>query len=274
MAAVAVAAASIASAAVAGGAVVGGRANAEPVTLGCDDGARHALPTGHLVNNMWNHARAGPGAWRQCLQSRVRDGRTEFGWSWQWPERDALYAYPSLVVGRSPWLAVPSNDARFPRSIENTRRLLIDYEVESMHRGKRNLAVEFWVTDTASVAARPEPSKIKAELMIWTDASSGMVSATDKPEATVEIDGATWRVYVHRHWGDLSGGSTRRWTLISYHATRPSLSARYDARRFFQDAVDRGLLSPSDHIADLEFGNEIASGSGATWIRKFELTVE
>jgi Glycosyl hydrolase family 12 len=242
--------------------------------IDCTDNAAHATPLGTLINNTWNKRSAGEGPWRQCLRSRLREGRTEYGWSWLWPSRDGLYAYPSLLVGSSPWSDKASNDPRFPRRIADTRAMRIDFDTESQFDGKKNLAAEFWFTRTAPEAGKSNEGAVTAELMIWNEASQGLVSEDDKPAAEVEIDGARWVLYVKRNWGEVSGGTSQRWTFITYHAVVPAPSARYDARKFFQDAIDRGLLAESDVIAGVEFGNELVSGSGSTWIKRFELTVQ
>ena len=241
-------------------------------TLSCADSATYPLTTGMLLNNMWGKASAGAGPWQQCLQTRQKDGRTDYGWFWQWPTRDGLYAYPEILVGRSPWTATPTNDPRFPRTLADTQSLLIEYDVESRSEGKKNLAVEFWFTDSALAAGTPDTTAIKTELMIWSDYSAGMVSATDIPVAVVQIDGQAWSVYVKHNWGDASGTATTKWDLISYLATSPAVSVKYDARKFFQDALDRGLVLPSYVIAGVELGNEISSGSGSTWVKKFNVT--
>lgn len=242
--------------------------------LDCVDNAAHRTPSGTLLNNTWNKRSAGAGPWRQCLQSRQREGRTEYGWSWNWPSRDGIYAYPEIHVGASPWSDKPSNDPRFPRRIADTRTLTIDFDTESQFQGKKNLAVEFWFTDAALVPGQFNPGAIKAELMIWSEASNGLIPEKDKPTATVEIDGAKWVVYVKKNWGDVSGGSNAKWTFITYHALAPSPSARYDARKFFQDAIDRGLIAERNFITGVELGNELISGSGTTWIKRFEVSVQ
>lgn len=242
--------------------------------IDCTDAAVHPTPIGALLNNTWNKRSAGAGPWRQCLRSREREGRTEYGWSWHWPSRDGLYAYPSLLVGGSPWSDRPSNDPRFPRRIADTRSMLIDFDTESQFEGKKNLAAEFWLTRTAPEPGKSNQGAIKAELMIWNEASKGLVSESDKPTAVVEIDGAKWVLYVKRNWGEVNGGSSERWTFITYHAVVPAPTARYDARKFFQDAIERGLLAETDSIAGVELGNELVSGTGSTWIKRFELAVQ
>jgi hypothetical protein len=242
-------------------------------TLGCEDTTTHRLPVGELRNNMWNKQLAGDRPYRQCLVSRVRDGRTEFGWTWQWPGKDGIYAYPEILVGRSPWMDAPSNDPRFPRRIADTRELIVDHDIESRHEGKRNLAMEMWLTRPVPAGRQAGPADIATELMVWSDASPGMVSKDDKPEATIEVSGKQWAVYVHRNWGDASNGSAHRWSMVSYVAVVPSSTVRYDARAFLQDAIHRGLVDPGHDIADVELGNEIVSGTGSTWLRRFEIEV-
>ncbi|MDB6000148.1 MAG: glycoside hydrolase family 12 domain protein [Rhizobacter sp.] len=249
-------------------------ASAGTTVISCTDNATHPAALGVLVNNTWNKASAGDGPWRQCLQSREKEGRVDYGWSWKWPSRDGLYAYPEVLVGRSPWNGTPTNDTRFPRSVAQTRSLTIDYDVESSFEGKKNLAAEFWFTDADLPAGAADPRSIKAELMIWTEASDGLVSAKDKPAAIVDIDGVSWAVYVQRNWGDASGASAAKWTLISYHAQTPTSTVRYDARKFFQDAIDRGLIEARYVVAGVELGNEIVSGSGSTWIKKLKVDVQ
>lgn len=242
--------------------------------LGCTNDLTVPIGSGVLINNTWNRASAGAGAWRQCLQSRRRDGVVEHGWFWEWPARDGLYAYPEILIGRSPWRATPSNDARFPRTIAATRALWVEYDVESRFTGKRNLAAEFWLTRGQAAGAAPDPRAIRNELMIWTEASEGLVTASDKSVGTVEIDGVRWAVHVKPDWGDASGGSGIKWQMISYHALTPASKARYDARKFFEDAIRRGWLEAGDTIEGIELGNELVSGSGSTWVRKFSVDVQ
>jgi hypothetical protein len=242
--------------------------------LSCNENEAIPAQTGVLLNNMWNRSSAGNGPWKQCLQSRVRNGQTDYGWSWSWPTTDGLYAYPELLVGRSPWQPTPTNDARFPRAVGNIQTLQIEYDIESQASGKKNLAVEFWITNTPPAEEQQDTRSIKTELMIWSDASDGLIDPQDKPEGTVLINGVTWTVYVKRNWGDVSGASGNSWNLVTYHAAKKTTSVTYDARYFLNDAIKRGLIDPTDYIWGVELGNEIVSGSGTTWIKSFQLLVK
>ena len=242
--------------------------------LSCVAGDAHAVPYGVLVNNMWNQDSAGTGPRRQCLRVRDTAAGPEYGWSWEWPTTDGIYAFPELLVGASPWSAEPSNDNRFPRAVGATRSLQIAYDAQTVSNGKQNTAAEFWFTATNLVAGVAEGVPVKAELMIWTDTAPGIVAIDDLPIAEVVIDGMRWRVYLQRDWRDVSVSDSSRWTLISYVATTNSPTARYDARKFFQDAIDRGVIAPGDFVAGLELGNEIISGAGSTWLRNVSVSVD
>lgn len=243
-------------------------------TLTCEPGAVHDLAVGAIVNNMWNQASAGAAPYRQCLQVRDVGTALEYGWTWQWPAADGIYAYPELLVGSSPWLPEPSNDARFPRTVAATRSLVLSYELLTTSTGKQAAAADFWFTETRPVAFGPAPVAVKAEMLIWTDVSPGIISADEVPAGVVEIDGRRWRVYLQAAQRDLSSTDSARWTLISYVAADNAATARYDAAKFFQDAVGRGVISATDYVSGVEIGHEIISGAGSAWLRNVSIAVE
>jgi len=243
--------------------------------LSCVNNARAATPYGDVLNNMWNKKAAGPGAWRQCLQVRTNaQGNQEWGWTWKWPRKDNLYAYPQVMVGVSPWRAEANNDARFPIRIDRLRRLLIEHDVSITSDGKQNLATDLWITRQAPVVGKPDPANIRAELMIWTHASPGLIDASSKPLATFDLAGQTWTLYSRPATHKLDNGKEVGWTYIAYIAKNEMLKGKLDVRALVLDAVARGLISAQDHVAGFEWGNEIISGSGSTWVKQFALTVE
>ena len=241
-------------------------------TLSCDDDARVSFANGVLVNNMWNQASAGTGPRRQCLLSRNAATGVEYGWSWEWPTVDGLYAFPEVLVGASPWRLVASIDVRFPRTVSATRALWVDYAVDTVSNGKQTVATEYWFT--ASRPNETEAVPVKAELMLVTDAPPELLTADEVPVGRVSIDGAVWSVYIRHDWGDPSGNGGERWTFIYYVAATPSQAARVDARKFFADAIGRGVIAETDYVAGVELGNEITSGSGSTWVRRLSVSVE
>jgi Glycosyl hydrolase family 12 len=250
-------------------------------TLGCAAdlsvrlGAGSSL-SGNLINNAWNARAAGGFAWSQCLQERrLGDSLAEAGWTWRWPDNGTqVYSYPSIVIGAKPWDGGPGNDPRFPRRVADTPRLWVDYEVDTTATGNVNLATSIWFTRSVATPAVPAENEISAEIMVWSDYTPALISndgpVTERGEIT--IDGRTWRVFAAENWGDVSGGTTHRWTFIVYVARQTTRTLSFDARRFMDDAIARGLLDPSHAVANVELGNEISSGSGTTWVRRFTVT--
>jgi hypothetical protein len=245
-----------------------------PVVLSCAADAVVDTPIGSLQSNTWNLQAVGARPWRQCLLKRGQGEGLQYGWQWQWPaDGTEVLSYPALVVGAKPWDDRPSNDARFPRKLADTSRLALAYTVHTQAQGSHNLAASIWLINTPTVASPPDETAITTELMVWTDTSGPEWTEGSTPDAVVAIDGVSWQVYVDTQWGDASGSTSHRWTHVVYLNTALGSSVRYDARKLLADAVARGLLAPTDSIASIEMGNELASGSGTTWLTQWSLSV-
>lgn len=252
-----------------------------PVTvsiLGCEADARVRLAagSGELLNNAWNAAAVGSFPWSQCVVEQRQGSNVQVGWTWRWPDTgDQVYSYPSIVVGAKPWFGGPGNDPRFPRRIADTPRLLLGYEVESSFTGNANLAASIWFTRTTATPSPAVESEISAEIMVWSDYTPVLVTASPaltERGRTQGVAGRNWRVFAAESWGDASGVSQHRWRFIVYVAEQTTRSLDLDLRQFIDDAISRGLIDPTHAIANVELGNEISSGSGNSWVRRFSLT--
>ena len=250
-------------------------------TLGCAANTSVRLSSGgnfsgNLLNNAWNAGAAGSFPWSQCLQEkRLGSTLAEVGWTWRWPDNgNQVYSYPSIVVGAKPWDGGPGNDARFPRRIADTPRLLVSYDVDTTATGNVNLATSMWFTRTVAAPATAAESEISTEIMVWSDYAPALISTTGPvtERGEITVDGRAFRVFAAESWGDISGGSTHRWKFVVYVARQTTRTLSFDARRFIDDAIARGLLDPTHAVANVELGNEISSGAGTTWVRAFSIT--
>lgn len=245
-------------------------------TLSCAVDASVDTAQGLLESNAWNSQAAGSRVWQQCLLQRTVNGQPQYGWSWQWPtDLDTVVAYPRLVRGANPWVSGPGNDSRFPRRVGDIQRLLLSHDVDTSATGMYSLAWSMWLINTPSVASPPDEAAITTELMVWAGAASAAGFTADAvPLAQVRLGGIDWQVYADRNWGDSSGGSGHRWTHIVYLSPTAGAQMSIDAKLFLADAQARGLLSADDHVANVELGNELAGGSGRTWVRQFGVVLE
>ncbi len=243
------------------------------VTLSCKRDAEAPMPTGGvLANNQWGRESAGAGDWPQCLAWRVVEGKKQYGWTWEWPSKPGLYAYPEVVFGRNPWTAMVSNDVRFPRLVSETKAMVLTFDSQSAFVGMRNLAVDLWLTGNKPMPGESEEASLKAELMVWTDYSAGMLNDGEQPVGEVTIDGKQWVLYASQ--GALGNGSTTKWQRIGYVAKVPTQSGVIDISPFLADAAARGYVQGDNWISGIEFGNEISSGSGSTWFKTLTLDVQ
>lgn len=240
--------------------------------MGCEDYQAVMTPDGILYNNVWNKYAAKDRAWSQCLLMRNIDGAPQYGWSWNWPvETRAVYGYPQIKRGKSPWDPKTSMDERFPARISSVHSLEVAYDVETSGDGDHNLSTSLWLTREPVRGDQPNRDAIVAEVMIWTYATPGFFPPAGKKHGEVQTGDTSWEVWVDENWGDTSGINDNHWVYLAYHAVRPSLKAKFDARKLLQYAVDEGLISPEFYIADAMLGNEVMGGSGETWVKSFSV---
>lgn len=250
-------------------------APADPVvtTLTCKANESVTTAAGRLFNNTWNSAAVGTKPWTQCLRQSVQAGVTDIGWNWDWPtDATGVLAYPGLVIGSKPWEdGSAGNDARFPVAVASVASLRLRYTLQTQSTGMNNLSTSMWLINTPKVATPFDQNAITTEVMVWTRASGGDWVAGRQPIATVTIGGRAWTVYGVPQQSDASGASSHRWKLLVYAVSEATDTLDVDLRLLLQDGIDRGWVSATDYLADVELGNEIAGGSGETWVRQFSL---
>jgi len=220
-------------------------------------------------NNVWGSKKA-KGKFKQCLLTRQRDGKTELGWSWDWPGFDpSVFAYPEVVVGWKPWSGGATTDPRFPLKVSDVHTLTLDYEVESEVTGSYDLAPEIWLT-SAGASAKPNPQSITTEVMFWMDHTEGARPAGQIVDE-VPLNGVKYELWREDSIGVDANG--KGWRLLSFKSPQKQLKGSIDIAALVRYLVEKQLAAPSDYLASVEFGNEVMGGTGTTWIRQFDLKV-
>lgn len=243
-------------------------------TISCEDYYSEITPDGTLYNNVWNKQAAKKFSWSQCLERNPSNGL--YGWSWVWPtlKNDAIYSYPQIKLGTSPWAPALNGYPDFPLENSLVSSLVIEHELDVQSNGEHNVATSLWITNTKEIGNTPNPSAILAELMIWSYATPNHMNPAGSHADTVEIGGQTWEVWIDENWSDASGANNNKWIYITFRAKSKSLKAKFDVINFINYAVEHQVLPNIFYIADIELGTEIMSGTGLLWVKQFNVTVK
>jgi hypothetical protein len=221
-------------------------------------------------NNQWGSHKA-HGHFEQCLLERSADGKTERGWSWDFPGTDpSVFAYPEIIFGWKPWSGGRSSDARFPLKLSAMGQLAITYDVQTEATGSYNLAPEVWLIRARSSAGQQNPSLISAEIMFWVEAAGAAQpggSLVDRPE----VNGVSYELWQQDGAG--GDGSGPVWRLLSFKTPTTERAGTIPVADLLRHLVKKGLVSAEHYVASVEFGNEISGGRGTTWVKNFKIEV-
>ncbi len=245
----------------------------DSITLGCQDYLSVTNERGVFFNNVWNSFAAKDFKWSQCLEKRIVNDTAIYGWSWNWPitKADNVFSYPSIKLGRSPWGPEPCSDDRFPIVINSLDKLNYSYEVETVTDGEHNLSTIMWIVNSPLKAVTPTPSRIVAEFMIWTYVTENHFNPAGKKYGEVTLDGLEWEVWGDENWKDPSGIHSNTWININFVLKKNKLKAKFDLKKIIDYALKEEMFPEDLYIADVELGNEIGTGAGYTWVKKFNV---
>lgn len=236
----------------------------------CEAWAMRVRGLARYENNVWGAKKAN-GPFQQCLLSRERDGKEEWGWTWSWPGFDpSVFAYPEIVVGWKPWSGGATTHERLPIQVSAVKNISLEYEVETSATGSYNLAPEIWLT-SAPATTKPNPQSITTEVMFWMDYAEGARPAGAVIDH-VELNGSTYELWREASIGADANG--KGWQLLSFKSPERQLKGRIDIAALLRHLVKAKLVEDSDYVASVELGNEVMGGSGTTWVRHFDVRVD
>jgi hypothetical protein len=238
-----------------------------PVFESGDDWATYTVDNKYLlINNVWNKGLT-TGAYSQKVFVKDDNGKSVFGWSWQWNYAPDVVAYPEIQFGSSPWGRPTAKNTGFPFKA-GSKKLTAYYTLDLNAAGTYNTAFEFWtIRNLPSVK-----DNIKSEVMIWIS-KAGRATPDGSRAGSITVNGVAYTMYMKKDHGDLSGVNQNRWSIITFVAQQPVLTGPLDVSAFIDYLLEKGIMSKDEYVACLELGNEVTSGSGNTVIRNFEITL-
>jgi hypothetical protein len=238
------------------------------VTSDCGDYALMAHGPLQFMNNVWAREKAN-GAFEQCVLRRGSDSQAQFGWTWAWPGFEPLgYGFPEIIFGWKPW-SEASTDAKLPIQISALKELSVRYAVSTESTGKVSLAAAIWLTNSGDATA-PNPLAIANEIAIWLDYPEGATPIGERGGA-LPVDGIDYELWHTPNHGDRGNG--QGWDLYYLKGPNHRLQGTLKLERFLEALSSKQLITSDRFVASVEFGNELMSGSGTTWVNDFDVAV-
>jgi hypothetical protein len=218
---------------------------------------------GVLHTNVWNMARIGD-ARNLDNQKVFRDGE-EGGWSWDWPESTGpeIKAYPSIIVGQSPWNTIRT-EGPLPMPLSKGR-LSIFFDLHSEGTGSWNTSFDFWITAKPD----PKPADITCNVTIWTT-NHGLKPSYKGRTETLKLGGRTYQAILQTP-ADVPG---EKWNTLCLVDSVSRDAGVLDLRPILDFLIQRGFAQPEHLLVTSEIGNETALGKGRCVVRRFKLKAE
>jgi hypothetical protein len=232
------------------------------------DWGRVIMPENHcaLVNNVWNKAAAG-GALRQEVFIEEAAGKRIAGWRWgsPWHFISRVVSQPQLVCGDKPWDASSHLRTDFPFQA-GSKRLTASFNASLRASGVYNMTFTMWAVSSLPASK----SVITHEIMIWT-VNHGQVPAGSR-HGVLDVDGATYDVYVENKHTDNSGTNANVWMYVAFIARKPVLNGPLHLDAFIAYLLQQGLLTKDHFLTSVELGNEVSHGAGIVELQNFSLS--
>jgi hypothetical protein len=125
-----------------------------------------------------------------------------------------------------------------------------------------NVAYDIWFNQTPTTSGAPNG----AELMIWLNHHGPKHPYGHQVASTVRIGGRSYNVWF--------GRARHGWNTVSYTRTTRTASVRnLDLQALIADAVNRGYISTSWYLIDVEAGFELWQGGAGLATNSFSVNV-
>jgi hypothetical protein len=229
----------------------------------CDDEALINSGDYRAENNTWGKGNLS--GWSQCIGIGTgADGALAAHWTWDWLNSGSnVKAYPEIIFGQKPGNTTTTK--ALPIRLSNIGLLTVSYDVSSNYSGSGNVAFDIWLTDTSNPSTWGVPP-ITHEIMIWIDRQGGLSPGGTFSERA-SLNGSTYAVFVAPKWGE-------GWEYVAFFSPESRLGAgTLDLGSFIAYMQETKLATGAEYLASIEFGNEIATGSGETIVKSYSVSL-
>jgi hypothetical protein len=239
------------------------RATETTIAIKCDDEALINSGDYRVENNTWGKGNLS--GWSQCIGiGPETDGTISARWTWDWLNSGSnVKGYPEIIFGQKP--GGTTTTKVLPIRLSNIGLLTVSYDVTSNYSGSGNAAFDIWLTDKPDPIVFGAPP-ITHEVMVWIDQQGGLGPGGNFKER-VSINGSAYAVFVAPKWGE-------GWTYVAFFSPESRLGAgTLDLGSFLAYMQERNLVTGTEYLASIEFGNEIATGSGETIVKSYSVSL-
>jgi serralysin len=218
-----------------------------------------------LINNTWNVGDLVNGRDFTQNVTYTPDDLTHgarFAWAFG-PDDSKILAYPSILLGYSPWgtgesLAVETRISDL-RDFNLTQDVAIFGQTDHF-----NVAYDLWLTDKPQAG----PDNITTELMIWLH--SGNLANGETPQYQYQGAGFSAGIYVKDGFSAAPG---QEWRYVAVVLHEDRLSGAIDLDGLLRHLASLGVVDPADYVTGVELGCEVNFGRGSMVLNNFDYSL-
>jgi len=227
-----------------------------------------------IVNNQWNTRVYGPNPpppsqlnYQQCIKVNTINPLS-VSFTWNWPlanvNPEPVKAYPGIIYGFAPYWPTSSTSttSKLPVKLSNISSYSVTYDVSvsSSSDASWNTAFDIFITTD-----NPPTTKGRInEIMIMLDYQNPWFNNPNPDIGTFIIDGRQYRVSSYDYG---TGGKG-----YMFYIPVPGVNkATINITTFLNWLMTNHYIDPNNYLADIEFGNEIISGTGTTTINNYDI---
>ena len=231
--------------------------------MNCEDEVLQENGEYRVENNTWGKGNLT--GWSQCIG--IGEGTAEgitAHWYWDWLNSGSnVKGYPEIIFGQKPG-RMTTTDA-LPVKLNQISFLTVNYDITSSYSGSGNVAFDIWLTDTSNPNSFGVPP-ITHEIMIWID-QQGALAPSGVFKERVPLNEITYAVFVAPKWGE-------GWEYIAFYSADSQLGIGIlDLNSFLKYLEESNLVTGEEYLASIELGNEIATGSGETFVDYYSISL-